>query len=161
MEVRAGSPTITAAYSIVVSKYGEVKKTEIMTLAQIHQSWKQSRTPPFDNGGKIKSNSVHAKFPEAMCCKSVIARACKPIINSSDDKGVLVDSIKAAEQLSVTAENEADYIEHANIEMIDVEIAPSVSEEGSKDEPGGEEHIIGISSVEETPPIEEHRGPGF
>jgi hypothetical protein len=60
----------------------------------------------------------------------------------------------------VTAESEADYIEHANIEMIDVEMAPSVSEEGSEDEPGAEEHVTGTLPIEDSP-IEEHRGPGF
>lgn len=62
---------------------------EIMTMAQIRQAWMQ---------GAMKGNSpAHQKFPDQMSNKTVISRACKLFINSSDDSdlGILPDDKKA------------------------------------------------------------------
>lgn len=67
---------IKAAYAIVQRKDGSTQVT-IMTIAQIRAAWNQ---------GATKGNSpAHKNFPAEMCKKTVIGRACKAIINSSDD----------------------------------------------------------------------------
>ncbi len=146
---------IIAAYCIVLSKHGEVIKTEIMTLSQIHQAWKQSRTSPVDNSGKVNPKSVHAKFPEVMCCKTVIGRACKPIINSSNDQSILADSIKATEQLCIEAENEVEYVEHANSEVIDIQ-TPEQAQETAPAEQAYIEPPTNEPVPEEPPPFDDN-----
>ena len=67
---------IKAAYAIVTYADGKTQTT-IMTLAQIKAAWQQ---------GATKGNSpAHKNFPAEMCKKTVIGRACKMVINSSDD----------------------------------------------------------------------------
>jgi recombination protein RecT len=67
---------IVAAYATVTLANGE-RETTIMTIDQIRKAWNQ---------GATKGNSpAHKNFPGEMCKKTVIGRACKMIINSSDD----------------------------------------------------------------------------
>ena len=67
---------IKAAYCIVSRADGSTS-LEIMTIDQIRAAWKQ---------GATKGNSpAHNNFTDEMAKKSVIGRACKMIINSSDD----------------------------------------------------------------------------
>lgn len=67
---------IKAAYAIVTYADGKTQTT-IMTIAQIKAAWGQ---------GATKGQSpAHKNFPAEMCKKTVIGRACKLVINSSDD----------------------------------------------------------------------------
>ncbi|MFK2681082.1 recombinase RecT [Bacteroides fragilis] len=67
---------IKGAYAIVNLPSGKTQTT-LMTIAQIRAAWGQ---------GATKGNSpAHKNFGEEMSKKSVIGRACKTIINSSDD----------------------------------------------------------------------------
>lgn len=67
---------IKAAYAIVTYADGKTQTT-IMTIAQIMAAWSQ---------GSTKGQSpAHKNFPAEMCKKTVIGRACKLVINSSDD----------------------------------------------------------------------------
>ena len=59
-----------------------------MTMEEIYSSWKMSRQSPFDDHGNLKSGSTHAKFPAEMAKRTVVRRACKPIINSSSDSNL-------------------------------------------------------------------------
>ena len=53
---------------------------EIMPIAQIRQAWQQ---------GATKGNSpAHKNFPDQMAIKTVISRACKLFISSSDDSAL-------------------------------------------------------------------------
>jgi recombination protein RecT len=53
---------------------------EIMSIAQIRQAWQQ---------GAAKGNSpAHKNFPDQMAIKTVISRACKLFISSSDDSAL-------------------------------------------------------------------------
>lgn len=55
-------------------------KVEIMTMKEIRQSWMQ---------GPTKGQSpAHRNFPQEMAKKTVIGRACKLFISTSDDAGV-------------------------------------------------------------------------
>ncbi len=67
---------IMGAYAVVTFDDGSVN-TEIMTMAQIQKSWEQGPT-------KGKS-PAHSNFPGEMAKKTVINRACKLLIASSDD----------------------------------------------------------------------------
>ena len=67
---------IKAAYAIVTYADGKTQTT-IMTIDQIKKAWNQ---------GATKGQSpAHKNFPAEMCKKTVIGRACKLVINSSDD----------------------------------------------------------------------------
>jgi recombination protein RecT len=68
---------ITAAYAIVVRKDGS-KYMELMSMAMIKKSWMQ---------GAAKGNSgAHNNFTDQMCKKTVISRACKVALGSSEDE---------------------------------------------------------------------------
>lgn len=67
---------IKGGYAVVVFNDGSVN-TEIMTLAQVKKSWEQ---------GPTKGTSpAHKNFPGEMVKKTIINRACKLLIASSDD----------------------------------------------------------------------------
>lgn len=67
---------IKGAYALVTLADGTTQVT-IMSMAQIRAAWGQ---------GATKDNSpAHKNFAEEMAKKTVIGRACKAIINSSDD----------------------------------------------------------------------------
>lgn len=67
---------VRGAYAIITYNDGSVD-TEIMNIKQIRQAWNQ---------GAAKGNSpAHKNFTDEMAKKTVINRACKNIINSSDD----------------------------------------------------------------------------
>lgn len=67
---------IKAAYALVTMPDGTTQVT-IMSMQQIRAAWNQGAT-------KGKS-PAHLNFAEEMAKKTVIGRACKMIINSSDD----------------------------------------------------------------------------
>ncbi len=67
---------IKGAYAITEMENG-TKELTLMNMKQIRNSWNQ---------GAAKGNSgAHTNFTDEMAIKTVIQRACKPIINSSDD----------------------------------------------------------------------------
>ncbi|VDG98873.1 P33 [Lysinibacillus sphaericus] len=82
----------------IIGAYAVVQKTDdeeiltVMTKKEIEQSWGQSKT----------SQAVHKKFPQEMAKRTVINRAAKAFINTSDDSDLLIESINN------TTENEYD-----------------------------------------------------
>jgi len=72
---------IVGAYA-VITRSDDTKQYEVMTKKQIDASWGQSR-----------QLNVHKKFPEEMAKRTVINRAAKNIINTTDDDGVLTSAI--------------------------------------------------------------------
>lgn len=116
------SKDIIAAYCTITYKDGSPATSTIMTFDRIKRSWMQSQMRPVDANGNIKEGSVHAKFTEDMCVKSVISAACKSIINTSNDKdlfNITVQSVDLDE-----AKTYADAEAHAKMstgEFIDVE----------------------------------------
>lgn len=82
---------LKGAYAIVEFNDGTFK-TEIMTMAMVRKAWLQ---------GAAKGNSpAHNNFPDQMAMKTVISRAVKIDIGSSDDSHLpineqIVDSVKA------------------------------------------------------------------
>lgn len=82
---------IEGAYAIIKQEDDDEILT-IMTMKEIQTAWNQSKT----------SQGVHKSFPQEMAKKTVINRAAKNYINTSDDSDLLVDSINR------TTENEYD-----------------------------------------------------
>lgn len=59
-------------------------RVELMTINEIKNSWEQSKTYK-----KLGLNSTHEKFPAEMAKRTVIERACKQLINSSNDYAIM------------------------------------------------------------------------
>ena len=72
---------IIGTFAVVEKSDGE-KVYTVMTKKQIDTSWSQART-----------NKVQQKFPDEMAKRTVINRAAKNFLNTSDDSDLLVDSI--------------------------------------------------------------------
>lgn len=68
---------IVGAYAVVVNDDGS-RHIEVMTMEQIRNSWMQ---------GAAKGNSgAHTKFTDQMAKKTVMSRACKIALGSSEDE---------------------------------------------------------------------------
>lgn len=113
---------VKGAYAIIIYNDGSVD-TEIMNIKQIRSAWNQ---------GAAKGNSsAHKNFTDEMAKKTVINRACKNIINSSDDADLYQNEDTPADP--VTANVQHQIKENANKETIgfeDTEPAEVVNEEG-------------------------------
>lgn len=98
---------------------------DIMTIAEIRQSWMQ---------GATKGNSpAHRNFPAEMCKKTVISRACKLFIAASDDSDIAnaVDDIDDQTNATVESGN-ADVFKDANV--IIPQFADAAPESGERAE---------------------------
>ena len=136
---------IKAAYAIATYADGKTQTT-IMTIDQIKKAWNQ---------GATKGQSpAHKNFPAEMCKKTVIGRACKMVINSSDDAW-LYDGKKDEDDVDVAqrqrdaevAGRSANKLEDAEYEEISTgaagttepqkqQPAPAPSAPANDDEPG-------------------------
>ena len=119
---------IKGAYATIIYA-DDAEESILMTMDQIKQSWKQSKMNPIDDKGNLKATSTHAKFTEEMAKKTVVNRACKMIINSSDDSNLLLDTIRRTEDATVEYEAEVTILENANQNIIDVETGEVVEAE--------------------------------
>ena len=94
---------ILGAYAIVKTKdQGEL--LTVMTMKEIDVSWSQGRT-----------KNVQQKFPQEMAKRTVINRAAKAFINTSDDSDALIDSINR------TTSNEFEDSERMDVTPQDVQ----------------------------------------
>lgn len=105
---------LVGAFALILGD-NEILHTEYMDINQIHKAWEQ---------GSMKGNSgAHKNFPDQMAIKTVINRACKYYVSTSDD------SDKIAEFMNKTIEDtdrelEEEKKEFANKEVIEVEEIP-------------------------------------
>lgn len=101
---------IAGAYAIV-DRPGFTPYVEIMNISQIKKAWAKGKAD------LSKANDVHNEFADQMAKKTVINRACKNFINSSDD-GYLMETFDRTsrnEDVDVVAEQVAvDVAENAN-----------------------------------------------
>lgn len=111
---------IIAAYAVALDKNGEVVRSELMTMDQIKQAWKQSKMYPIDKDGNIKVESTHGKFTAEMAKKTVTSRLAKHFINSSNDADLIIQSVRRTDEMGAEAEAEAEVEEFANQEVIDI-----------------------------------------
>ena len=77
---------LIGAFAFIKLANGRVDFT-VMTKAQIDTSWAQSRN---------RQNNVQKKFSDEMAKRTVLNRAAKMFINTSDDSDLLTGSINAA-----------------------------------------------------------------
>lgn len=111
---------ILGAYAVIKTIEDEEILT-VMTRKEIETSWTQAKT-----------KSVQNKFPQEMAKRTVINRAAKSFINTSDDSDLLVQAINNSteneydnERVDVTpAEVQKQIEENANSEVIDIEPIP-------------------------------------
>ncbi|MCI3027722.1 recombinase RecT [Desemzia sp. C1] len=73
---------IKGVYCIIEKEDGAQELT-VMTKKEVEAAWSQSKT----------GQSVHKKFPQEMAKRTVINRAAKNIINTSDDSDLLIEAI--------------------------------------------------------------------
>lgn len=101
---------IIGAYAIVDCP-DSTPYVEIMNINQIKKAWAKGKAD------LSKANDVHNEFADQMAKKTVINRACKNFINSSDD-GYLMETFDRTthnEEVDVVAEQVAvDVAENAN-----------------------------------------------
>ena len=119
---------LIGAYAIINFK-DNTSDVEIMSMDQVRQSWKQ---------GASKGNSpAHANFPDQMAMKTVIGRALKIRIGSSDDSELMKNDpieaevkqeiIQNANKKSLPAPAPKQVIEEAKV-IIDIPVAAEVSD---------------------------------
>ncbi|MCE5479336.1 recombinase RecT [Staphylococcus pseudintermedius] len=110
------SKKIVGAYATIVFDDESKNYTEIMTTEEIEEAWKQSQMV-YD--GKFKEDGTHRRFPQEMSKKTVINRACKKLLNSSDDSSLLTAQLKESEQRQRKEVLDAEVAENANKELLD------------------------------------------
>ena len=110
---------IIAAYATILYFSGKEEST-ILTLDQIKQAWKQSQMNPVGDNGVIRPGSTHDKFMADMCMKTVINKACKMIINSSDDRSIIGKFARQSDETE--ARVEVDIADNANQKLIDIQV---------------------------------------
>lgn len=127
---------IKGAYALVTLADGTTQVT-IMSMQQIRAAWGQ---------GATKGNSpAHKNFAEEMAKKTVIGRACKAIINSSDDAWLYdgkeddVDNDKASIQRDAAQHSDVQIIDTTAVEFDDVSETSSSTDASQAQEPTPEE----------------------
>lgn len=127
---------IKGAYALVTLADGTTQVT-IMSMQQIRAAWGQ---------GATKGNSpAHKNFAEEMAKKTVIGRACKVIINSSDDAWLYdgkeddADSDKASIQRDASQHSDVQIIDTTAVEFDDVSETSSSTDASQAQEPTPEE----------------------
>ena len=127
---------IKGAYALVTLADGTTQVT-IMSMQQIRAAWGQ---------GATKGNSpAHKNFAEEMAKKTVIGRACKAIINSSDDAWLYdgkeddADSDKASIQRDAAQHSDVQIIDTTAVEFSDVSETSSSTDASQAQEPTPEE----------------------
>jgi len=123
---------IVAAYAVAVGKDGAVRRSELMTMDQIKQAWKQSRQYPVNKDGSLKADTVHEKFTGEMAKKTVTSRLAKHIIGASTDSDLLIQSVRRSDDDAAEADVQAEIDGNANQEYIDID--PGDLSDGEKKE---------------------------
>ncbi|XAK57515.1 RecT family recombinase [Bacillus inaquosorum] len=139
---------ILGAYAVIKTIEDEEILT-VMTRKEIETSWTQAKT-----------KSVQNKFPQEMAKRTVINRAAKSFINTSDDSDLLVQAINNSteneydnERVDVTpAEVQKQIEENANSEVIDIEPIPDPQTDQPEPQP---------TKKDEKPSVFESDGPDF
>lgn len=129
------SSKVIGAYAILKFKDGS-EYVEIMNIEQIEKSWNMRQ----GNG----LSKAHTQFSDEMAKKTVINRACKVFLNTSDDSEILADDKPKIELQKEVSEN-------ANKEIIDFEEAEIVETETKINGPESSESITEEVSETKSP----------
>ncbi len=106
--------SIIAAYCVIEFGNGKADYTEIMTIGQIHKAWDKSKMNP------DAPTSTHSLFPDEMCKRTLINRACKKLINSSTDSDLFLEHFNRSDEEQAEGEVNEEIAENANQKLIDV-----------------------------------------
>lgn len=121
---------IKGAYAIVTMPDGE-RQVTIMSIAQIRAAWGQGATKG--------SSPAHKNFTDEMAKKTVIGRACKMIINSSDDAYLFDGKRDELDRPDATDTREASLQKPKESIGEDVDYEEVVPESKPKEEPAPEQ----------------------
>ena len=136
---------LIGAFAFIKLANGRVDYT-VMTKAQIDTSWAQSRN---------RQNNVQKKFSDEMAKRTVLNRAAKMFINTSDDSDLLTGSINAAteaeyeEPKDVTAATEEESSAQLLADFNKAQVA-----EKKNDTPQGQDEPVEAEKVEDGETIE-------
>lgn len=134
-----GDLKIRGAYAIYELNDG-TRDMEVMNFKQIQASWNQGAT----KGG----SPAHKNFPDQMAIKTVINRACKLLIRSSDDSVLYNDESEDTKDDAITSGVKHDIKKHANNEVISMD---DESVQDAVEIQEGPENIDGKLFPEENP----------
>lgn len=105
---------LVGAFALILGD-NEILHTEYMDINQIHKAWEQ---------GSMKGNSgAHKNFPDQMAIKTVINRACKYYVSTSDDSDKIAEFMNKSVE-DTDRELEEEKKEFANKEVVEIEEIP-------------------------------------
>lgn len=105
---------LVGAFALILGD-NEILHTEYMDINQIHKAWEQ---------GSMKGNSgAHKNFPDQMAIKTVINRACKYYVSTSDDSDKIAEFMNKSVE-DTDRELEEEKKEFANKEVVEIEDIP-------------------------------------
>ncbi|MDU1599103.1 RecT family recombinase [Peptostreptococcus anaerobius] len=148
---------IKGAFALIIGEYG-VLHTEVMNMAQIRNAWSMGAT-----NGKSKA---HNQFTDQMAIRTVINRACKFYINTSNDTSVLFADSYANSDEDTSSEREVEIVDenvreeikaNANNEVIDADFEDVPKEELKEKETiqkdDGQVMFDGFDNLEDNPVV--------
>lgn len=119
------SEEIIGCYAMAIGHDDEIIETDMMTMHQVKQSWKQSKRKDIvAQSGKVNPDSTHGKFPEEMVKKTIFHRICKKIIRSSDDSEMISAYEQTNEETPTEIRVQSEIKENANQKLIDIPKQP-------------------------------------
>lgn len=121
-----GDMKIKGAYAVYELNDGTMDM-EVMNMRQIQAAWNQGATKG--------SSPAHKNFPDQMSIKTVINRACKLLIRSSDDSVLYSDETDDLKDDAVMASTKQTIRENANKQEISMNDEPIQEAEEVKDDP--------------------------
>lgn len=140
------SKEMLGVYAVANMEDGTIDTT-IMIMEDIRKAWNQ---------GPMNGNSpAHKNFPGEMSKKTVINRACKTIINSSDDAGLFEEEPSETTTEAHVKQQISDNANKKEIGFEEVEDQETGQEETSTEEENQKEYDAALA--EEQP----NKGPGF
>lgn len=111
---------IVGAYVLAVDEDEKILASEIMTIADIKQSWRQSKMKDVVSAsGTVNKEKVHGKFTGEMAKKTVINRLCKQIISASDDEMLMRSIYQTPDEVTEKDPLDVEVAENANATLID------------------------------------------
>ena len=139
---KIGTEEFIGVYAVVVKEDGS-KRTEIMSRQQVINAWGMGK-----GYGKSKA---HREFPDQMAKKTVINRACKMSVNTSNDSDLLIGAFNR------TTENEykENGVKDVTVEQPKLEANTEVLEMPEKTETYEELDAVEPEEVESSGPDDE------
>lgn len=141
---------IVGAWAIVpYADHPEIDpKVEVMTMAEIRQAWMQ---------GATKGQSpAHRNFAQEMAKKTVIDRACKLFITTSDDAGIYENVDRSESDIDEQPQSEARNATEAVFEELPAAAPKAVEVEKAADMPAPEPVPVEVPSQPQEKALDEN-----